>query len=207
MNKQSFLSVEPSCRNHARSALCVSMLLVGACSASKGSGASAAGGGAGMPSGGSDGAGLGTGGASGGGGSTTPGIGGMGVGGNLGIGGHLGVGGASVTCMQPIPITSGTTATVTADFGALGETVESETCSAFTPRSTTRTCNCRALFRYCRTRASNRCVTPVARTATLTIGRPIPVRLARQGRDSSSDSCGGTRRIADSRPVRRRIVR
>ena len=123
MNKQSFLSVEPSCRNHARSALCVSMLLVGACSASKGSGASAAGGGAGMPSGGSDGAGLGTGGASGGGGSTTPGIGGMGVGGNLGIGGHLGVGGASVTCMQPIPITSGTTATVTADFGALGETV------------------------------------------------------------------------------------
>ena len=47
----------------------------------------------------------------------------FGSGGHIGVGGHVGSGGAPATCMSPIPITSGTTATITADFGAIGQTV------------------------------------------------------------------------------------
>jgi hypothetical protein len=76
------------------------------------------------PGGGTGGGGSG-GGVSGGG---TGGVVGTGVGGHIGVGGmgvggHTGVGGAMAACQPPIPITTGTAATVTADLGTLGQTV------------------------------------------------------------------------------------
>ena len=43
--------------------------------------------------------------------------------GGMGVGGHVGVGGMLAACMPPIPVTTGTAATVTANLGTVGKTV------------------------------------------------------------------------------------